>query len=127
MSYDIRLVQDPAGPWTGVCDQVNAVTQARTVRGALSHLRSAIALSVDGDEDDVAYGTVEIVLADGRDATELLDEVREARVRLADLETRTRTLTREAVRVFTDAGLPRRDVGEILGLSGQRITQILDA
>ncbi len=125
MEYDIRLERDESGPWTGVCDSVNAVTQANTARGALAHLRGAIALAVDADEADVEYGAIEVRLPEAQGASTLLAEVRSSRTELAGLETKTRALTREAVRVFTEAGLPRRDVGEILGLSGQRVTQLL--
>lgn len=124
--YNIRLERDESGSWVGVCDAVNAVTQAGTARGALAYLREAIALAVDGGEDEVQYGGIELRSGGVEGMTELLTEVRAVRLLLAEVETRARALTREAARVFTDAGLPRRDVGELLGLSGQRVTQLLD-
>ena len=39
----------------------------------------------------------------------------------------TLAFLRQAVRGFTDAGLPRRDVGELPGLSDQRVGHLLEA
>ncbi len=125
--YDIRLERDESGPWVGVCDSVNAVTQANTARGVLAYLREAIALAVDGEVDEVEYGRVEVICGGVEGMTEVLSTVRSARRQLAEVEASARVLTRQAVQVFTAAGLPRRDVGELLGLSGQRVTQLLKA
>ncbi len=123
-NYDIRLIRDETGIWVGRCEEAHATTRALTIRGALTGIREAISLADDVEEEDVRFHQVGIEFQ-GFDGSALLSETLAVREELAALEQRSRDLTRRVVREFSAAGATRRDVGPLLGLSGQRVDQLL--
>jgi len=124
-SYDISLTRGESGDWIGRCDAVRGNTQASTARGALDGLRDVIALVNGLEASNVEFQSVQVGLAETDDATGLLREALQARRRLAKAETESREMTRQVVRTFSDAGVTRRDVGALLGISHQRVEQLL--
>ncbi|MBS1265210.1 MAG: hypothetical protein MAG471_01048 [Acidimicrobiaceae bacterium] len=125
--YDIKLIRGEGGDWVGRCDAVRGNTQAASARGALDGLRDVIALVEEIEVSAVEFRSMEIDLAGADSASDLLAEVRQARRELAAIEAKSRERTREAVRQFSEAGVTRRDVGALLGLSHQRVAQLLSA
>ena len=123
-TYDIELTRDDSA-WIGRCHAVNANTQATTARRALSGMREAIAASVDIEVREVEFDRIDVELGNGRDPSSTLAEALAAREELVAAEARSRDLTRRVVREFSEAGVTRRDVGVLLGISGQRVDQLL--
>lgn len=101
---------------------VGCQTYGRSIRQAQRRIREALALWLDVEPDDV-------VVRD-RFPAELASvaaEVDRARVVAERAGARAHQQTVEAVKVLTSLGLSRRDAGELLGLSHQRVHQLLEA
>lgn len=101
---------------------VGCQTYGRSIRQAQRRIREALALWLDVEPDDV-------VVRD-RFPAELASvaaEVDRARVVAERAGARAQQQTVEAVKVLTSLGLSRRDAGELLGLSHQRVHQLLEA
>ncbi|MHB8398515.1 MAG: hypothetical protein ACYDCI_06225 [Candidatus Limnocylindrales bacterium] len=98
-------------------------TFGRTLASAKSHARSALAVYLE--VSDLASAGVEIdddialpaASAEVRDLVRMRDESTTLRAEVA-------AETRRVAAVLRRAGLSTRDVGEILGISGARVTQI---
>ena len=123
-SYDVTLSRGESGAWVGRCDAVRGNTQAATVRGALDGLRDVIALVDEHEPGEIQFRRIEIS-DELLGASEVLAEAVADRRALAKAETTARASTRRAVRGLTDAGITRRDVGALLGISHQRVDQLL--
>ncbi|MHB1613972.1 MAG: type II toxin-antitoxin system HicB family antitoxin [Actinomycetes bacterium] len=97
-------------------------TYGRSLRQAQVRIREALALWLDKDEADLV---VRDELPDNVAA--LAGAVAKARQEAERAGTRAQRETVEAVRRLTDLGLSRRDAAELLGLSHQRVQQLLEA
>ncbi len=134
-TYVAEVERDESGNWiAGVPGLRGVHTYARTLASLRSHLQDAIALWLEvemldaGEPDphvDRASVTVELQVklpAQARRATESARRRRE-RARSAELE--SAAATREAAQALVDSGLSYRDAAELLGLSHQRVHQLL--
>lgn len=97
-------------------------TYGRSLRQAQSRIREALALWLDQDTDT-------LVIRDQFPASlrTVADEVAKARRNADRAGTLAQQQTARAVRQLTDLGLSRRDAAELLGLSHQRVQQLLEA
>ena len=97
-------------------------TYGRSLRQAQTRIREALALWLDRDPEELSIEdrlpasvtTVATQVARARHAAELAGE-------------KAQKQTTEAVKRLTDLGLSRRDAAEVLGLSHQRIQQLVGA
>jgi len=97
-------------------------TYGRSIRQAQQRIREALALWLDQ----------ELVLPVIRDQfpaalTSVADEVVRARNAAERANAKAHQQTVDAIRALTDQGLSRRDAAELLGLSHQRVQQLLVA
>jgi predicted RNase H-like HicB family nuclease len=97
-------------------------TYGRSLRQAQSRIREALALWLDQDLDSL---TVRDQVPAAMRA--VADEVAKARRTADRAGAEARERTAHAVEQLTDLGLSRRDAAELLGLSHQRIQQLLEA
>lgn len=97
-------------------------TYGRSLRQAQARIREALAVWLDCEPDTF---TVRDELPPS--FASIADSVARARQRAEDAGTRAQRETVEAVRRLTDLGLSRRDAAELLGLSHQRVQQLLEA
>jgi predicted RNase H-like HicB family nuclease len=97
-------------------------TYGRSLRQAQRRIRDALALWLDRDPDSL---TVQDKLPS--ELAELARKVNQARAEAARAETKAQSQVERAARVLTARGLSRRDAAELLGLSHQRVQQLLEA
>jgi predicted RNase H-like HicB family nuclease len=97
-------------------------TYGRSLRQAQGRIREALALWLDVEPD-------RLQIRDQLPAalTSVADGVARARRNVEVAGAKAQQETAEAVRRLTDLGLSRRDAAELLGLSHQRVQQVLEA
>lgn len=123
--YTVKLERDEDGWWVATIPDVPGChTQARTIVQAKERAREALGLFI-GDAAETVELTAKAELPAGvRRAVEQSHRSRER----ADTEAaKAAEATREAVEELTKLGLSTRDAGELLGLSRQRVHQVLKA
>ena len=97
-------------------------TYGRSLRQAQSRIREALALWLD-----VALAEVGVRDQFPDALTAVADEVSRARTAAERAGVKAQQQTLDAVKTLTELGLSRRDAAELLGLSHQRVQQLLAA
>jgi len=97
-------------------------TYGRSIRQAQSRIREALSLWLD-------TAPAQLRVRDQFPAAlaSVADDVVRARSAAERAGAKARQQTIEAVKALTDLGLSRRDAAELLGLSHQRVHQLLEA
>lgn len=98
-------------------------SQCRRLDRVESRAREAIGLHRDLLPEEVEPFDVAITTPD--DVAALIDEVEQASARAREATEAATRLRRTAAEELRDRGYPMRDVGELLGISHQRVSQIL--
>ncbi len=124
-TYTVRYEKDETGWWVATVKQVRGChTQGRTIDQARRRIREALELFVD--HADEAELIDDVVLP--ANARALLKRVQSTRKRAEEEAIKLQDSTAEAAKVLTnDVGVSVRDAGELLGLSHQRVHQLLAA
>jgi predicted RNase H-like HicB family nuclease len=122
-THRVKYARDEAGWWIArVVDVEGCHTQGRTIEQARRRVREALSLFI-GDVAERAELRESFVLpAEARRKVEAAASARE-RVRTQTREADEKT--RQAAKALTQEGLSLRDTGELLGLSRQRVHQML--
>jgi predicted RNase H-like HicB family nuclease len=122
--YTVTYERDESGWWVAQVREVSAaITQGRTVAQARTRIREALALVI-GDKEAEAAKLVDDVRLPAR-VKRSLARVAAARRKAAAAQAASVQATGEAVRILAkDLGLSVRDVGELVGLSHQRVHQL---
>ncbi|AEQ20933.1 conserved hypothetical protein [Rhodococcus phage E3] len=103
---------------------LDEVTQARKVADIEQNARELIAVTKDVPIDEVRVG-VELVV-DGLDqVAQRAGAIHLTRERAEALRDEATAAAEKLAKELEDAGVPMRDIGTILGLSHQRVHQIL--
>jgi predicted RNase H-like HicB family nuclease len=121
----VRIVyeQDESGAWiVHVAEEPRAHTYGRSLRQARSRIKEVI--DIWWDDPHRFVWTEEIQLP--TPAQHSWESAREARQQLQEAQVEYEKATRVAVEQLRDAGLPLRDIGDLLNLSHQRIAQIAE-
>jgi predicted RNase H-like HicB family nuclease len=122
---DHRVEVTRSGGWWAITVPAldGVFSQAKRLDQVEHSAREAISLMLDIDEDDV--GALDIIVTPPARAAELLRAL-EVSVAAADEATRVAVATRrEVAELLRAEGLPLRDVGELIGVSHQRVSQLL--
>ena len=123
MTYVVTLERDETGAWIAAVPSVPGChTHGRSIEQALARTREALGLWVDDAED--AALEPDIRLTKGERV--ITRTVAAARDRADAASAVARDTTADAARRLTAAGFSRRDTAILLGLSHQRIQQLLD-
>jgi predicted RNase H-like HicB family nuclease len=122
-SYTVTYQRDESNWWVARIKSIPGChTQGRTIDQARRRIREALGLFID-DSDAVELKD-DVILP--KTAKRLLEQVKENRKRAEKESTQLQQSTAEAARMLTqEIGISMRDTGELLGLSHQRIHQIL--
>lgn len=97
-------------------------TQCSRLDQAPRTAQEAIALTLDVAESDV---TVEVVVNLDPDVRAEIQRLREAQAEASEAQARAARASRELARMLADSGLTVRDSGRLLGISPQRVSQLL--
>ncbi|MER7249074.1 hypothetical protein [Kribbella sp. NPDC000426] len=124
-TYDVTVERD--GRWWMVAiPELDGLTQARRLDEVEQMAREYIAVTTDVPLSRVAV-EVSGIAADGQDLLQAKILVDGLRRRAKDLEALVGELTREVASTLTDASVPVRDVSSVLGISHQRVSQLVQA
>jgi len=122
MQYDVNVYRD-ARWWMIEVPAIDALTQARRISEIKHQAVSLIATSIDVPPSQVEIKVVSMKI-DDVDALALSEHVKAVRETAERAEEAAREETREAVRTLTEHDASMRDVGELLGVSHQRVAQL---
>ncbi len=118
--YMATIERDEAGWWVATVHGIAGVhTQGRTLEQVRDRVREALAAAKPG----AVLGEVVIK---PQDLEALLRRVQAARQRAKKQDAEAQRLLRLAARELKAKGVGRRDAGELLGVSFQRVQQLVD-
>lgn len=110
--------------WVVQCDQYpDALSQVARLGQAEAHQREAIAFVADLDEDEISVTVVPLLDVD---VARGLDQVRKQRAEAERLQRNASERIVKLTKELLGRGLSMRDVGEVLGVSHQRVAQLAE-
>ncbi|MFF0270814.1 hypothetical protein [Kribbella sp. NPDC004536] len=112
--------------WMVAVPEIDGLTQARRLDEVERMAREYIAVSTDVPVSKVAVD-VSGIEAGGQDLLEAKTLVDGLRRRAKDLESLVAELTREVASALTEVDVPVRDVSSVLGVSHQRVSQLVQS
>lgn len=134
-TYIAQVERDESGNWLATVPALRGVhTHARTLTNLRQYLQDAIALWLEvdqfdsGDQNphvDRSEVAVELQVKLPAPVRRATDAALRRRERARAAESDAAEATREAARALVDTGLSRRDAAALLGLSHQRVDQLL--
>ena len=122
--YTVRYERDEDGWWVAVASGAPAQTQGRTIEQAQERIREALAVLLDIEPEQLDLKQ-DVRLPPT--ARKVLGAAKKATARAAGEAKRAERATRDAARTLVKCGMSLRDAGTLLGVSRQRVHQILDA
>jgi hypothetical protein len=122
--YTSRYERDEHDWWVATVKGVGAQTQGRTVGQAQERIREelSVLLDVEPDQLDLRHG-IQLPSA----ARKALGVAEKASTRAKQEAMRADQATRDAAEVLVKCGMSLRDAGTLLGVSRQRVHQILES
>ena len=124
-TYTARFELDENGYWSVVTDVgpgKSAISDGQTLPKARRRIRQSIALLLDVDES--SFSICEVVNLPSKAMTSLR-RYQGAQQKLRQDTEEAAQAARAAAQVLAELGISRRDAGDLLGLSGARIQQVL--
>lgn len=122
-SYRVGAVR--SGNWWAITvpELSGVFSQARRLDQVEATAREAIAMMLDIDES--AVGTIEVDVTPPAAVADLLEALKASVAAANEATQAAAEARREAARLLHEEGLPMRDVGELIGVSHQRVSQLL--
>lgn len=121
--YTVRIARDETGAWIASVPSVPGChTYGRSLRSAKRRIREALSLWVSDAHDADLRFRFELPASIRRE----IDQLTKARQRADDAARQAAVVSRRAVRrLLRGWGLSTRDAAELVGLSHQRVQQLL--
>jgi len=122
-THQVEVVR--SGDWWAIAvpELAGVFSQAKRLDQVESHARQAIAMMLN--VDDTAVGPLEIHITPPATASDLLENLRTSVIVAAEAETKAARIRLEAALALRAEGLPMRDIGRLIGVSHQRVHQLL--
>ena len=123
LAFRVRAVR--SGSWWAITvpELPGVFSQAKRLDQVETMAREAIAMMLEVDSDQI--GKIEVDIVPPARAAALIGIMHDALATAREATDTAASARREAARVLRADGLPMRDVGRLLGLSHQRVSQIL--
>ena len=114
-----------SGGWWAirVPDLPGVFSQCRRLDQVDDHVREAISLLLDADASEI--GTIDITVVAPLEIAELVQTVEQAEHAARDAVEAAARARKEAAQSLLHQGYPMRDIGRLIGISHQRVSQIL--
>ena len=121
--YRVRAIR--SGSWWAITvpELPGVFSQAKRLDQVETMAREAVAMMLDVDIDQISK--IEVDIVPPACAAALIGTMHDALATAREATDAAALARREAARVLRADGLPMRDVGRLLGLSHQRVSQIL--
>jgi hypothetical protein len=124
-TYDITVTRE--GKWWMIdVPAIEGLTQARRLSEITDMAISLIAVTLDQPASQVGVNIVAMIV-DGIDLVERRQQIDTERKAARDAERKVAALTIDLVRKLDADHVPLRDIGEAVGVSFQRVHQLLNA
>jgi hypothetical protein len=124
-TYDITVTRE--GKWWMIdVPAIEGLTQARRLSEITDMAVSLIAVTLDQPASQVDVNIVAMIV-DGIDLVERRQQIDTERETARDAERKAAALTIDLVRKLDADHVPLRDIGEAVGVSFQRVHQLLNA
>lgn len=122
-AYRVRTVR--SGNWWAITVPAlpGVFSQARRLDQVAAMAREAIAMMLSVTTDRI--GRIELDIEPPGAAASVIETMHDAIAAARAADEEAAAARREAARLLRRAGLPMRDVGHLLGISHQRVSQIL--
>jgi predicted RNase H-like HicB family nuclease len=122
-TYTARLEREKDGRWTVELEEEPRVhTWGKTVDQVLARMREAAALWFQTDNEQIQLIPHPVL---PKTASRTVDQARQAREQARDADRFALEQTRKAAVALTSRGISMRDAAAILGISHQRVHQLL--
>jgi predicted RNase H-like HicB family nuclease len=122
-TYTARLEREKDGRWTVELEEEPRVhTWGKTIDQALARIREAAALWFQTDENEIDLVPLPVLPKTTRRTVE---QARQAREQARHADRLAIEQTRKAAAALTSRGISMRDAAVILGISHQRVHQLL--
>ena len=115
-----------SGGWwaINVPDLPGVFSQCRRLDQVDEYVREAIALLLDADDSEV--GTIDVTVVSPPEIAELVQTVEQAEQAARDAVEAAARVRKDAAQSLLHQGYPMRDIGRLIGISHQRVSQILN-
>ncbi len=124
-TYDITVSRE--GKWWMIeVPAIDGLTQARRLSEIEEMALSLIAITLDVPSSQVGVNIV-AMLVEGTDLVESRRQIDAEREAARNAERKVAALTVDLVRKLDEDHVPLRDIGEAVGVSFQRVHQLLNA
>jgi hypothetical protein len=124
-TYDVMVTRQ--GKWWMIeVPTIDGLTQARRLSEITDMAVSLIAVTVDVAASQVGVNVVAMIV-DGTDLVKRRRQIDAEREAAREAEGKAATLTLDLVRELDAGHVPLRDIGEVVGVSFQRVHQLLNA
>lgn len=123
-TYTVKYERDAEGWWVAEAVGISAATQGRTIEQARERVREAIAVFVDVETSKVVIGKEITRLS--RAERRALNAAERAKAKAKKQFAHADQAVRDAARTLTKSGMSLRDAGTLLGLTRQRVHQMLE-
>lgn len=128
-SYRVDYEQVEDGYWVAEIDHtqgVSCVTQGRSLSQARARIREALACYLEDEKAAAAAELVDNVRLPAA-LSKVVDKCKDARAEAERAAELALEVTEGAAKAMAKAGVSRRDTAEILGISFQRVHQLVEA